>query len=73
MLIQVRCIVKNNLTELDEKKIELLLSKVKFEVKFIDRVQYVFVNGEDVSEKIRTAEVSNLRHYLLNHLRFANF
>ena len=41
-----------------KKKIELLLSKVKFEVKFIDRVQYVFVNGEDVSEKIRTAEVS---------------
>ena len=50
--------LKNNLTELDEKKIELLLSKVKFEVKFIDRVQYVFVNNEDVSEKIRTAEVS---------------
>ena len=50
--------LKNNLTELDEKKIEVLLSKVKFEVKFIDRVQYVFVNGEDVSEKIRTAEVS---------------
>ena len=50
--------LKNNLTELDEKKIELLLSKVKFEVKFIDRVQYVFVNGEDISEKIRTAEVS---------------
>ena len=50
--------LKNNLTELDEKKIGLLLSKVKFEVKFIDRVQYVFVNGEDVSEKIRTAEVS---------------
>ena len=50
--------LKNNLKELDEKKIELLLSKVKFEVKFIDRVQYVFVNDEDVSEKIRTAEVS---------------
>lgn len=50
--------LKNDLTELDEKKIELLLSKVKFEVKFIDRVQYVFVNDEDVSEKIRTAEVS---------------
>ena len=50
--------LKNNLTELNEVKIDLLLSKVKFEVKFIDRVQYVFVNGEDVSEKIRTAEVS---------------
>ena len=50
--------LKNNLTELNEVKIDLLLSKVKFEVKFIDRVQYVFVNGEDVSEKIRTSEVS---------------
>ena len=50
--------LKNNLTELNEVKIDLLLNKVKFEVKFIDGVQYVFVNGEDVSEKIRTAEVS---------------
>ena len=50
--------LKNNLTELNEVKIDLLLNKIKFEVKFIDRVQYVFVNGEDVSEKIRTAEVS---------------
>ena len=50
--------LKNNLTELDEKKIELLLSKVKFEVKFIDRVQYVFVNDEAVRETIRTADVS---------------
>lgn len=50
--------LKNNLTELNEVKIDLLLNKVKFEVKFIDRIQYVFVNGEDVSEKIRTAEIS---------------
>ena len=50
--------LKNNLTELNEVKINLLLNKVNFEVKFIDRVQYVFVNNEDVSEKIRTAEVS---------------
>ena len=50
--------LKNNLTELNEVKINLLLNKVNFEVKFIDGVQYVFVNGEDVSEKIRTAEVS---------------
>lgn len=71
--------LKNNLTELDEKKIELLLRKVKFEVKFIDGVQYVFVNGEDVSEKIRTAEVSKftslfakspaVREFLINTQR----
>ena len=65
--------LKNNLTELDEKKIELLLSKVKFEVKFIDRVQYVFVNGEDVSEKIRTAEVSKFTSLFAKSLAVREF
>ena len=58
--------LKNNLTELDEKKIELLLSKVKFEVKFIDRVKMLV-------KKFELQKCQNLRHYLLNHLRFANF
>lgn len=65
--------LKNNLTELDEKKIELLLSKVKFEVKFIDRVQYVFVNDEDVSEKIRTAEVSKFTSLFAKSLAVREF
>lgn len=50
--------LNNGLKELDEEKIIELLKKINFEVKFEERVQYVFVNGIDVSDKIRTAEVS---------------
>ncbi|MBQ5590339.1 MAG: (d)CMP kinase [Clostridia bacterium] len=34
------------------------LPKIEVELKFIEGVQHVFVNGEDVSDKIRTEEVS---------------
>lgn len=48
----------NGLDELEEEKIKGLLSKTEFKVKYVDRVQYVYVNDEEVSDKIRTAEVS---------------
>lgn len=35
-----------------------LLPKITAELKYLDGVQHVFVNGEDVSQKIRTPEVS---------------
>ena len=35
-----------------------MLSDITPELKYIDGVQHVFVNGEDVSDKIRTPEVS---------------
>lgn len=50
--------INNDLKELNEEKIIKFLSTLKFDVKFIDKKQYVFINGEDVSEKIRNAEVS---------------
>lgn len=50
--------LNNDLKELNEDKIIKFLSTLKFDVKFIDKKQYVFINGEDVSKKIRTAEVS---------------
>ncbi len=50
--------LKNGLNELNEEKIKFLLSNIKFNVKFIDKKQHVYINEEDVSEKIRTAEVS---------------
>ena len=34
------------------------LAKIKIELKFLDGTQHVFLNGEDVSDKIRTPEVS---------------
>ena len=50
--------LSNNLSELDEERIKELLSKVQFRVEYVDGVQYVYVNDEEVSDKIRTAEVS---------------
>lgn len=48
----------NGLDELEEEKIKGLLSKTEFKVEYVDGVQYVYINGEEVSDKIRTAEVS---------------
>ena len=50
--------LSNGLDELEEEEIKELLSKTDFKVKYVDGVQYVYVNDEEVSDKIRTAEVS---------------
>jgi len=50
--------LSNGLDELEEEKIKELLSKTDFKVEYVDGVQYVYVNDEEVSDKIRTAEVS---------------
>lgn len=50
--------LSNGLDELEEEKIKQLLSKTDFKVEYVDGVQYVYVNDEEVSDKIRTAEVS---------------
>lgn len=50
--------LSNGLDELEEEKIKGLLGKIEFEVEYVDGVQYVYVNDEEVSDKIRTAEVS---------------
>ncbi len=50
--------LSNGLDELKEEKIKELLSKTDFKVEYVDGVQYVYVNDEEVSDKIRTAEVS---------------
>ena len=50
--------LSNGLDELEEEKIKELLSKTDFKVEYVDGVQYVYVNDMEVSDKIRTAEVS---------------
>lgn len=40
------------------ENVEKLLPEITPELRFIDGVQHVFVNGSDVSDKIRTPEVS---------------
>ena len=50
--------LSNGLDKLEEEEIKELLSKTDFKVEYVDGVQYVYVNDEEVSDKIRTAEVS---------------
>ncbi|MDU3831147.1 (d)CMP kinase [Gemella haemolysans] len=50
--------LSNGLDELEEEKIKGLLGKIEFKVEYVDGVQYVYVNDEEVGDKIRTAEVS---------------
>ena len=50
--------LSNGLDELEEEKIKELLGKTEFRVEYVDGIQYVYVNDVEVSDKIRTAEVS---------------
>lgn len=42
----------------DDNSLNALLSSISVELKFIDGVQHVFLDGEDVSEEIRTPSAS---------------
>lgn len=50
--------LSNELKELEENKIKELLEDLDFRVEYVDGVQFVYVNDVEVSDKIRTAEVS---------------
>ncbi len=50
--------LSNGLKELEENDIKNLLENVDFRVEYVNGVQYVYVNDVEVSDKIRTAEVS---------------
>lgn len=59
-----RCVtlecIKKNISPKDEEKIEKVLDNIDIKLKHIDGKQKVFLNGEDVSNEIRTPEVDNL-------------
>ena len=50
--------LSNGLDKLEEETIKELLSKIEFRVEYVEGVQHVYVNDEEVSDKIRTADVS---------------
>lgn len=49
---------QKNVSASDREKVPGLLPEIKLELGFIDGVQHIFLNGEDVSDKIRTEEAS---------------
>lgn len=42
----------------DEQAVAAVLPQLNIEIKYVDGSQHVFVNGEDLGEKIRTPEIS---------------
>ena len=42
----------------DEQAVSAVLPQLNIEIKYVDGAQHVFVNGEDLGDKIRTPEIS---------------
>ena len=59
-----RCValyaINNNVKPEEKEKVIALLDKINIEMQNENGVQKVFLNGEDVSQKIRTPEVSSI-------------
>lgn len=49
---------RNNIDPHDEETLGKNLDKIDIELKWVDGTQHVFLSGEDVSEEIRTPEMS---------------
>lgn len=50
--------IRKGIDTKDTEKVIATLPDIKVELKFVDGAQHVFLNGEDVSEDIRTPEAS---------------
>ena len=50
--------LRNKIDTKDAEKVRKSLESITVELKFVDGVQHVFLNGEDVSEEIRLPEAS---------------
>ena len=51
-------VVSRNISTTDAEAVIACLDLIKIEMKYVDGQQRVFINDEDVTEKIRTAEIS---------------
>lgn len=55
--VGVHCL-RNNIVTTDAESVRAILDDITVELKFIDGVQHVFLNGDDVSTEIRLPEAS---------------
>ena len=51
-------ILRNNISSKDKDKIENNLNNIDIIIKYINSEQRVFLNGEDISDEIRTTEIA---------------
>ena len=50
--------IKENVDRLDAEKVALFINDIDIKIKYIDGAQHTYLDGEDVSEKIREPHVS---------------
>ena len=50
--------LKEKVDSLDRKKLSEIVKNIDMEIRFIDNQQHMFLDNEDVTEKIRTPEIS---------------
>ena len=53
-------LIKNNISADDEKGIDKAIADADISIDYIDRVQHVYIDGEDVTDKLRTEQVGNM-------------
>lgn len=53
-------LIKNNISADDEKSIDKAIADADISIDYIDSVQHVYIDGEDVTDKLRTEQVGNM-------------
>lgn len=53
-------LIKNNISADDEKSIDNAIADADISIDYIDSVQHVYIDGEDVTGKLRTEQVGNM-------------
>ena len=53
-------LIKNNISADDEKSIDNAIADADISIDYIDSVQHVYIDGEDVTDKLRTEQVGNM-------------
>lgn len=53
-------LIKNNISADDEKGIDKAIADADISIDYIDSVQHVYIDGADVTDKLRTEQVGNM-------------
>ena len=51
--------LKNNIDTLDEESVNKAIDNIKIDLKFVDKMQRIYLNDSDITDLIRTEEVGN--------------
>ncbi len=53
-------LIQNNISSDDEESIDKAIADANISIDYIDSIQHVYIDGEDVTDKLRTEQVGNM-------------